>query len=47
MIRVASTIFPGQIGYGCPASFHACTASGERMIPIPPSRVGLGAVRKE
>ena len=36
MIRVAPAIFPGRIGSGWPASFHACTASGDSTIPTPP-----------
>jgi hypothetical protein len=36
MIRGAPTIFPGRIGSGWPASFHAYTASGDSMIPMPP-----------
>ena len=36
MIQVAPAIFPGWIGSGCPASFHASTASGDNTIPTPP-----------
>jgi hypothetical protein len=36
MIQVAPAIFPGRIGSGCPASFHASTASGDNTIPTPP-----------
>jgi hypothetical protein len=49
MTQVAPVSFPGRIGSGWPASFHASVASGERTIPIPPfgAVVGLCAVGEE
>jgi hypothetical protein len=35
MILVAPAFFPGRIGSGWPASFHACTASGNTTILTP------------
>jgi hypothetical protein len=41
MTRADPAIFPGRIGSGWPASFHACTASEDsRTISMPPL-VGL------
>jgi hypothetical protein len=43
MILVAPTIIPGLIGSGCPASFQAAVADGERTIPTPPLTRLVGA----